>query len=670
MAKNKSNKKVDQKALISQVPHRSQNLVFSFIIALLCVFLYFNTSYNDFNMDDHYVTATNDLTSQGFSAIPEIFGTVYATDGESEFGYRPLVRASFTIDYELWGGRPDYSHIFNVLLYMLAALILFSTLRRLFRDYNPYFPFIIVLLFLAHPSHTEVVASLKNRDEILSLIFALLAMKLFIRWADYNKIINLFFGLILFLLALLSKNTALSFLFLYPLTLYFFTNLSPKKLIGLSIGSLAIIILALVGPMFYLPDMARYYSFFENPLFEEKNFFTRIASGMYILLIYVKKLFLPYPLLYYYGYNTIPVKTLANAWVWVSILFYSGIFGYAVYTIKKKSALSFGILFYLLTIAMFSNLVKPMPGIIADRFLFLPSIGFSIILAWFIFKLAKTKPENLFAKKTRRVTALLITFAILIPFSVYTFNRNKNWRTYYTLYKHDIQHLDNSVKANSMLATELVRQLNLIFNNPDPSKIPPPINSQKRPIDEAVKHYKRAIEIYPEHYQSWNNIGTIQYKILKRPKLAIHFYEKCIDINPDFPNPYVNLAEIYFELKKMDTAINFYHLAFTKDSSNLTPLSKIANIFYSKGNKDKALEVNQKIIEIDSSSFLPYMNMGYYAALESDSTTAEHFLEQAVAHGYSGNIYSMLTQMYLKMGNRQEAYFMDLKAKEFNKKNK
>ncbi len=641
-----------------------QNLLFSSMIILFCIGLYFNTYWNGFNMDDHYVTATNMQTSQGFSAIPDIFTSVYGDEMGNKYGYRPLVRASFTIDHELWGGAPGYSHLFNLLLYIINILILFSLLKRLLRNYNDLFPFVITLIYLAMPVFTEVVASLKNRDIILSTIFGLLAMKLFIRWIDKDQTKYLLTGILMYVLAILSKETAFAFLFLFPLVFHFFTDISRKRLwyfIGISA---VITLLFVLGPRLFLEGMSRTYRFEENPLVDE-NIFTRFTTGMYVLLLYLRKLIFPYPLLYYYGYNIIPVKGLFDGWVLLSILIHLALFTYAIYKFREKNLFSFLILFYLISIGMVSNIVSPIPGIMAERFLYLPGISFAIALAYLIFKISGLEPQKKVVSTSHLSKILLLSLAILIPYSAYTYNRNKNWRTYYTLYSHDIKYLEESVKANDLLATELVSQLNSIFNNDDPARIPPPVNSQKRPIETALKHYKKVIEIYPKHYNAWNNIGTIHYRILKKPELAIPFYEKTIEIKPDFPNPYVNLADIYAERGSVDTAIRLYSKVYELDTTRVSPLSRIANIYYQAGESEKAKETNYRIMELHPDSYFPYLNLGFYAAREGDSLQAEKNLEMAVQKGYEGNIYSIMAKMYLELGNRKQAYLYDQKARKF-----
>ena len=209
------------------------NRTFIGIIIILVIGLYGNTVFNQFSLDDTYLTSAEGI-KKGISGIPEIFTSFYATDDDGKtFGYRPLVRTTFAIKQSLTGINPGVSHAVNVLLYLLMILILFKVLKRLFRGYNLFFPFLITVLFLAHPVHTEIVASLKNRDEILAFGFSLLALDYFLKFIDFKKQKYLYWGIILYLLAFLSKASVFAFLVAIPLVFYYFTNIKLKNIIVL-----------------------------------------------------------------------------------------------------------------------------------------------------------------------------------------------------------------------------------------------------------------------------------------------------------------------------------------------------------------------------------------------------------------------------------------------------
>ena len=191
-------------------------------VFLLPVLLYASTAFFGYNLDDELVTINHRLTSKGLAAIPEIFTSPYYQD---EYGYayeyRPIVLLSFAVEHQFFGDNATVSHIVNILLYAACVWLLFKVLIRLFPSVPLIVPLSIALLYAAHTSHTEVVASIKNRDELLALVFSLVTCVI----VDIGTKRKWIWALVpfTFSLALLSKATALCFAAIIPIafTLYF-----------------------------------------------------------------------------------------------------------------------------------------------------------------------------------------------------------------------------------------------------------------------------------------------------------------------------------------------------------------------------------------------------------------------------------------------------------------
>jgi hypothetical protein len=133
------------------------------------------------------VTANNDIVKKGISGIPKIFTSLYQNLDNFKYEYRPIVKLTYAIENEIFGSNPGISHFINILLYFLSSVLLFFLLQKIFYKGNILFSVCIVTLFIAHPIHTEVVASLKNRDEILSFLFSLITLYYTIRLGETEK---------------------------------------------------------------------------------------------------------------------------------------------------------------------------------------------------------------------------------------------------------------------------------------------------------------------------------------------------------------------------------------------------------------------------------------------------------------------------------------------------
>ncbi|MCK6648939.1 MAG: hypothetical protein L6Q66_04740, partial [Bacteroidia bacterium] len=164
----------------------------SMLVFLLLTFIVFGKSiFNEYSMDDEFVVKDNELVHRGIKGIPQIFRSTYVIDKQNHsYEYRPLVKATFAIEYQFFGENPHVSHFINVLLYFLSVVLLFMVMLLLFNKYSYLFSFFVCLLFLIHPLHTEVVMSLKNRDVILSFIGCFSSLYFYVKYVDHERVIH------------------------------------------------------------------------------------------------------------------------------------------------------------------------------------------------------------------------------------------------------------------------------------------------------------------------------------------------------------------------------------------------------------------------------------------------------------------------------------------------
>lgn len=189
------------------------------ILFVFTTLLYANSVFNNYNMDDELVTIQHRLTSQGISAIPEIFTSSYYEDASGyAYEYRPMVLATFAVEHSVAGDNPHVSHLVNLMLYAICVVLVYRILKSLLPDHSRRLLFFITLLFAAHPAHTEVVNSIKNRDEILALLFGLLALYAALCAVGGRRL--WYVGVpAMALLALLSKKTAVPLMLIIPCAL-------------------------------------------------------------------------------------------------------------------------------------------------------------------------------------------------------------------------------------------------------------------------------------------------------------------------------------------------------------------------------------------------------------------------------------------------------------------
>jgi len=636
------------------------DLWFKIAVFAFAFVLYGNTLSNGYSLDDTYVTFNNPVVKQGAKAIPRIFSSLYinmnAEEGGSlNFGYRPVAKAMFALEQTLFGDNPYPSHLVNVLLYALLLVLLFVILRRLLKNFNPWFPFIITMLWAAHPIHTEVVASLKNREEIVSLLCGLLTLYYFILYAGKPKVKYFFWAIIFFIISFITKPSTIMLFTGIPLALYYFTDIKFKNVL-IILGSLAFTLIAIAFILrVSLPASHRPMLYFENPLIFEKNFLLKISTGFYVLLFYIKMLLYPHPLLFYYGYNMIPIVSFANIWVILSILIHLCLFAYAVWKIKEKSILSFAILFYLVTISMYASIVKQHPGIVAERFLFLPSMGFSIITAWLLFKLTRqTIGQGL--KISGGFKVLLLSVILLIPYTAKTIIRNRDWDSQLSLFAHDNKYLHNSAKANYIYATTLKTDLieKIQRNGED--------EDTKAETRQIIDLLNKTVQIYPGYFEAWNSLGEMYSMTRYDYDKALEYFRKSIEAKPGFASAWFNMGYAYQQKEDFANAITRYRKAIALDTTNIKAISNLASCYSKAGKPDSAVLQYQQITHMRPRMLRPYLAIITHYYRQGDTISAILWLEKAAAvKPKEGRIIRMLTKYFIMKGDSTKAkYYRNL----------
>lgn len=563
-----------------------------YLIVGLCILLYANTLSNGYSFDDDYVIVNNKKVAQGFSGIPGIFKSRYIELSDQSFGYRPVTLTSFAIEYQLFGATPFVSHLINLLLYIVTCLLIFKILRTLFKNSHWFFPLVATLLFVVHPIHTEVVNNVKSRDELLCFLFALLALASAIRFVRRNQKRYLL-GMFIFMgLSLLSKLSSLTFLAIIPLALYFFEKVEKKTLLKVvGVLLLPVVFYKLINTQLISATANRSLLFIENPLFvKDTGFFDRIPMAFYTFFYYVKLLFVPHPLISYYGYNYVPIAGWGDPLVWAGILIAVPVALFTLWKFKTRSILVFGLAFFLISISMYLNLVKPAVGIIAERFVYIPSLGFCIVIGWLLLKLSKvnlkTGSEGTFPHLTPVFYG--ISGLLLIAATLTILTRNNDWKDLQTLLKTDLEVAPNSVKLNMLLANNIFKTVTTKT-----------LDDQKKDslLDQSVFYYLQALETYPHHIPAHNNLGVLYNLKGNLEKSHEHLLKASEGPSPD-AQAFFNLALSYHARGDFSNAIENLEKAQNLNKNDFQINYNLMNIYFENGNLSKALDSNLKMFRL------------------------------------------------------------------------
>lgn len=499
-----------------------QNLLkLKLILAAFSFIIYSNSLFNGYSIDDSLVTALNPVVQKGVGGIYEIFTTNYVVDESGGYEYRPIVKASYALEYSIWGDNVFLSHLINLLLFAFLVVYAFKLIVNIFGAEYTTAAFVGMLLFAAHPIHTEVVNNLKSRDELLSFIFSAISLNLIVNYYRKGKLVYLAGGLLVFVIAMLSKLSALVFIPIILLTLYY---IDSKKKINFTriavLGGVLIGIVALYALLAssLLQGFDRKIKYIENP-FQYNGLAMQLSSAMNSLGWYIRLFFFPYPLRYYYGYNQIPIVGFGHPGALFSTLLHIALFGYAIFNVKKKSFFAYCIFFYLFAIFPFSNIIAIVPGIIGERFAFAASLGFCLAMGYALYLLADKwnvlKGKRLF--NSAAAGAIAVSLLFILPYSYLTFKRNFDWKDKLTLISVDIKYLPKSAKANYMFGME-----NKLLANNAKTK-----NERAKYYEKAIKYFDKASKILPDYGLAYYNMGLIQHYYYNNIDYALALMRKA-----------------------------------------------------------------------------------------------------------------------------------------------
>ena len=609
------------------------------IIGVFAFILYAQSIKHGYTLDDHKVIDQNNITTKGLAGISTILKTDYwYGSGNNELRgpvYRPTSLIIYALVWEFSPNSPGAYHFINVLLYAITCLFLFLLLCRIFNKQNPVLPFVCALLYAAHPIHTEVVNNIKSLDEILCFLFAIISIWFLLKYTSTGANRSFILGGVSFFLSLVSKETGISFLLIIPLAIFFFTDYSKKSLTKISILLASTTVLWLIFRAVIFNDLNQNIttatSALNNTLYAAPDFASKYATAFYILLRYVGLLVFPHPLTSDYNYAQIKIQTFSDPASLLGILVYAAMAVYSIVNFRKKSIIVFGILFYLLSLAPVSNIFFLGGSSMAERFMYIPSFGFCLVVAYLLIQFTKTQSvtpiyPSLVKFFSFGKTLFLFAFLIATFYSIKTFSRNKDWKDTLTIYSRDIQVSENSATANQLLGNSLILQV-----------ASSPIKKDQLDTFALAKTYlKRALEIAPAFFYASSNLGYI-YLIENKMDSAYLFLKEGVKHGPDDVQLNYYLGSALLGMQKFDEAINVLRHAVSLNPTNKEAYFTLASSYLGKSDANNGLLCYSKIIELDPNNGPAYYYSGLIFRSKGDLTKANEFINKASSLGYKPN---------------------------------
>lgn len=653
----KSGQPKPKRSLLSGQPSWFSNIrLHCSVIFGLCFLIYANTITHDYTLDDAIVLYDNEFTMQGVSGIDDLlkydtFRGFFKVEGKANLvaggRYRPLTPIMFAFGVEFFGETPVINHLMNVLYYGLTCVVLYLLLIKLFspegnsKRATPraiLIALITALIFATHPIHTEVVANIKGRDEIITLLGSLAALYFSVR-AYYEKSfkLNILAGLIFFL-ALLAKENAITFLAIVPLSYFVFTKAKTSKIIGQMVPFVAatVVFLAIRFSILGVGVGEPVRELMNNPFLKlvgnqyvDFTFGEKMATIFYTLGAYVKLLIIPHPLSHDYYPRQVDIMSFGDWQVILSAIMYFGMGIYGLMRALKKDPVGFGILFYLITLSIVSNIVFSVGTNMGERFIFMPSLGFCLILGVLGYRFAKRGSEKITNFK-QLSTILGILAVVVVLFSVKSFTRNFVWKDNFTLFTTDAATSPNSAKVRNSAGGELIAHAIKPENEPKRTAM----------LNEAIVHLKEAVKIHPGFKNAFLLLGNA-HNYLEKYEEAITYYNQSLSLDPEYAEAKNNLGITY----------------------------RNAGRFYGEkqGNTQKAIEYLTKAFDLRPDEYETARLLGVaYGISQNNPKAIEYFTKAMNLKPTDADALFNLGTAYLHAGNAEKATEFITKAKQIN----
>ncbi len=599
---------------------RRNDRMWALVIFLLAFVLYANTLPNKYLMDDFSVVSDNFVVKRGVEGIPTILSTPYRYGFNllSDNLYRPLTLVMFAIEWQIAPDTPALGHFMNVLFFAFTSVLLFFLFRKILPGKALAPALIATLLWVFHPIHTEVVANIKSRDEIMSAFFLFLSVLAFLRYLETKKLPYIAGAMTSYLLGFFSKEGVITFLVLFPLIGWYFTDAGWKRSLT---ASALMLIPAVLFLMIRQKVLATYATPFvpgiaDNLLVAAPGYPARLATAILILGKYLLLAVFPYQLVSDYSYNQIPITGWSSPLVWISFVVYGAAVVWSFMKIGKRSVPVFAILLFLVTMSIASNLFTLIGTSFAERLLFLPSAGLCLLAGVMLVRILPGKERAAAGWKqvfTGFPVAWAITGVILALFTVKTVARNAEWRDQWTLSMADVKRSPNSAHMRyyaGMAYREKAKE------QEDPAKY-------SEIMKQAIGEFQACVQILPAFTEGYEQLGLAWYR-MKNTEEAIRNYEQALKLNPGKAPTYSNLGMIFFERKDYGKAFELYKKATELDSNFADGFLNLGSMYGMQGKYEEAVKCFERSIRLNPDNFNTWHFLGItYRSLNMEEKAKE-----------------------------------------------
>lgn len=531
------------------------------VLGLCAALPYLNTLWNEFVYDDSIQVLENPYI-QNLRYIPKIFTTSawsFTGQGPSNY-YRPMMSFGYLLCYEVFGRSAFGFHLVNVLLHVAVVALVFLLTTYLFQT-RP-LAFWAAALFALHPVHTESVAWIGAVTDLELTVFYLLTFFFFLRTAtpaggaDRRMQVAM---LVSFGLAAISKEQALTLPLLATIYEHFFrsdrsqTSWSQKiaryDLLWIAASAYMVLRIRLLGtfaPISQFSDLTK-------PQI--------ILSAIALLGHYFWMLLFPARLCAFYVFHR-----SASLWDWRVLAGAAAVITYIALFVrlwKRARDMAFAQVWLLLTLLPVLNARWVGQNVFAERYLYLPSVGFCWLLGWSGIRLWKST-AILHPAWRRTFAAALGVLAILSCIRIVT--RNSAWHDNFTFYRRTL--------AASPDAYLIRINLGAVYDRMgDPN--------------DAEREWNEVLKFYPQNSVVLADLGML-YARQHLYSLGAGYLQQAIQADPQHADAHIKLGFVYFDTGELERAETEFRSAIKMAPMNISGYAGLAYVYWKAGKSAEA----------------------------------------------------------------------------------
>ncbi len=583
--------------LLMSIKIAQNKISFAVVVLLLTLAfaVYANSFRNQFVLDDLELVVNNPLIESRQNIIDIFKVGLFPAVPLAENFYRPVQSLTLKFDYLLWRKNPFGYHITNTLIHTINAILIFSIVLLI--THNRRIAMIASVLFAVHPIHTAAVTYISGRADPLVALFGLTSLSFFIIYSEFKRILYYLASVVFFILALLSKEISLVLPLLFILyDICFLKKEKKTNVINFWIKRYAIYIFIVIAYILLRASVFNFSSFLQ---IGKLDFTARFLTACYIFLNYLKLLILPFGL--HIDRTIQPIVSIFSPYCFAKVVILA-VLGYAfIKSYKISKIIFFASAWFLINFIPISNLFRPLNAPMAEHWMYFPSIGFFILAAVGIDKIASIK-------LLKHSESIIVIF-LIVSLSILTIKQNFVWKDRHTLYRHALKFSPNRPRLHSYLGNAYKDQ---------------------GLFELALSEFNEAIRLNPEYAENYCNLGNL-YEKTGRYNDAINAYRKSIAIKPKSASAYNNLGNVFTRKGEDGKAIEAYKKAAELSVNDYEIWVNLANIYLRTQNFKDSTECYKKAIELTSGSAEVYYNLGIAYAQINDFSAAKECWQKAVA---------------------------------------